>query len=504
MKILLINPPFKSEYGKFSREQRSPAITKGGTFYYPMWLCYATGVLEDDGFEVGLIDAPASRMTREDLENRVRDFGPRMIVIDTSTPSINNDVDIADKLKDLTGAFTVLVGTHPSALVEETMALSDRIDALARREYEYTLRDLARLLDRSPDGPDETGLAGIEGLSYRLDGVIRHNPDRPYIENLDELPFLSRVYKKHLNVRDYFYTICQYPQAAIFSGRGCPHRCVYCVYPQVMHGRRYRRRSVANLIEEFKFIERELPEVREIFIEDDTFTIDKKRVLEFSKAYLEAGLKISFVANSRADVDLETLKALKACRCRLLCVGFESGEQEVLDAMHKNLKVDKALRFARDAREAGLLVHGCFMVGNPGESRTSLQTTLDYARNLKPDTAQFFPIMVYPGTEAYDWARENGYLLTEDFSEWNTPEGLHNCTVSRPGLTDEDLVAFCDQARQEFYLRPGYIWYRLKRLFRHPLEDGPRMFKSLKVFWKFLLGKAGREKSDRAAGAGEC
>jgi radical SAM superfamily enzyme YgiQ (UPF0313 family) len=483
MKIVCLNPPFKSEHGRFSREQRSPAITKGGTFYYPMWLCYAAGVLEADGHEVKIIDAPASQMTMEAVEKLLAAFSPRLLVVDTSTPSIASDCQAAERLKALTGAFTVLVGTHPTALSEATLASAPAVDAIARKEYEYTLRELARRLD-SPDA--DLGL--VAGLSWRDGQRIAHNPDRPPIENLDELPFLSKVYRDHLNIRDYFYTIAQYPQVAIYSGRGCPHQCCYCVYPQVMHGHKFRKRSVQNVIDEFRFIQQQMPEVREVFIEDDTFTVDKQRVLAFGEAYRAAGLKVSWIGNSRADVDLQTLKAIKACNCRLLCVGFESGDQTVLDNMRKRLSVERARQFVRDARSAGILIHGCFIVGNPGETKQTLATTLAYARSLELDTAQFFPLMVYPGTAAYAWARDSGFLLTEDYSQWNTPDGLHNCVVSRPGLTNEELVRFCDEARRKFYLRPGYILYRLRRLATHPREDGPRMLKSLKQFKKFLLG----------------
>jgi radical SAM superfamily enzyme YgiQ (UPF0313 family) len=330
-------------------------------------------------------------------------------------------------------------------------------------------------------------LESIAGLTFRFGREVIHNPDRPFVKDLDALPFLSAVYRKHLNIRDYFYTIAQYPQVAIFSARGCPNRCVYCVYPQVMHGRAYRTRSVENLIEEFKYVEQYLPEVREIFLEDDTFTVNCRRVQSFSEAYRRESLRISWIANSRADIDLDTLKALRACNCRLLCVGFESGDQRVLDRMGKNLRIARARRFVKDAKHAGVLIHGCFMVGNPGETTESLETTLAYAKQLTPDTAQFFPIMVYPGTEAYEWAQDNGYLLTDDFSRWNTEEGLHNCVVSCPGLSSDDLVEFCNRARREFYLRPRYIIHRVARLFRHPREDGPRMIKSLRVFWRFLL-----------------
>lgn len=493
MKVLLVNPPFRPEKGRFSREQRSPAITKGGTFYYPLWLCYAAGVLEDDGFEIKIIDAPAKRLHLPEVVEKAQAFEPRMIVVDTSTPSIASDAEATAGLKEATGAFTVLVGTHPSACPEQTLQLSPAIDAVARKEYDYTTRELARLVkDQGPE-PEADALSEVKGISFLLDGEAHHTPDRELIKHLDELPFVSRVYHDHLDVRDYLYTCAQYPQVAIFSARGCPHRCFYCLYPQVMHGHGFRKRSVQDLVEEFKYIEQDLPEVREVFIEDDTFTVDARRARAFCKAYQEAELELPWIANSRADVDTETLQRMQEANCRLLCVGFESGVQEVLDGMNKRLSVERALQFRDDAAQAGILVHGCFMVGNPGETPETLEKTLEYAKALNCDTAQFFPIMVYPGTEAYRWAKENDYLTTEDYTKWNTEEGAHNCLVSRPGLTDRELVEFCDRARREFYLRPRYILYRLGRLLCHPIEDGPRMWRSLGVFWKWLLTGGDRD-----------
>jgi radical SAM superfamily enzyme YgiQ (UPF0313 family) len=258
-----------------------------------------------------------------------------------------------------------------------------------------------------------------------------------------------------------------------------------------MHGHAFRRRSVDNLVAEFAYIQKNLSEVREIFIEDDTFTVDRRRVHAFSEAYRAAGLRISWVTNSRPNIDAQTLKALRACNCRLLCVGFESGNQRVLDAMQKDIRLDRARRFVRDAAEAGVLIHGCFMAGGPGETADTLEATLQYAKELSPDTAQFFPMMVYPGTKAYEWARGAGYLMTEDFSQWNTETGLHKCVLSRPGLSNADLMNFCDRARREYYLRPRYIHHRLVRLLKHPAEDAVRVRKSLQVFWRFLLPGAG-------------
>jgi anaerobic magnesium-protoporphyrin IX monomethyl ester cyclase len=287
-------------------------------------------------------------------------------------------------------------------------------------------------------------------------------------------------------VENYFYSITRYPEVAIVTGRGCPHRCTYCLWPQTLTGRRYRRRSIASVADEFEFIARELPQVKEVFIEDDTLTVDQKHAVALAEELIHRGNHLPFTANSRADVSYETLHRLKQAGLRLLCVGFESGDQDVLDAMRKGISVERFHRFREDARRAGVLVHGCFMAGNPGETRESLAKTLTLARQLNPDTAQFFPLMVYPGTVAYEWARHNGYLNTEDFPEWLTPKGLHRSVVDLPDLPAAEVVQWCDDARRSFYLRPRYILAKAWQMIAHPGE-ARRILRAARVFARYLF-----------------
>jgi radical SAM superfamily enzyme YgiQ (UPF0313 family) len=459
MKILLINPPFLPEEGKFSREQRSPAITKSGTFYYPMWIAYATGVLEKAGYKCMLIDAPAKQKRYSDIMNDIENFKPDFCIVDTSTPSIKNDVDFAVVLKEKFNCPIVLVGTHPSALPEEVLKMNEKLDFVARKEYEYTIKELSDIISNDKS-PSLESLKRIDGISFRFNGEIYHNKDREFVTDLDLIPFVSKVYKKHLDHKDYFYSHSKYPIVVTVTGRGCPFQCVYCVYPQVFNGHRLRYRSIENVVDEIEYIVNNF-EVKSIMFEDDTLTVNKERAIAFAKEIIKRNIKIEWDANSRADVDLETMKWLKKAGARLFCVGIESGDQTILDNMKKSITVDKIRQFFKNSKKAGIKVHGCFLVGNPGETKDTLDKTLKLAKELNPDTAQFFPIMVYPGTKAYEWAMENDFLKEKDFNKWLTPDGLHNCVVSRPGLSDVDLVEFCDRARKEFYLRPYYIGKKL-------------------------------------------
>ena len=487
MKILLLNPPYLK---KFSRPQRSPAVTKSGTLYFPMWLAYATGVLEHSGFEVDFMDAPAEGDTFDKVLLRARGFDPKLIVVDTSTPSIFNDVEIAGRLKDnLPKAFVILVGTHVSALPEDTLKIDKRVDGVARQEYDYTLRELAFALKNGNDIKD------IAGISYRQGDTIIDNPQRPFIEDLDEIPFVSTIYKRFLKIENYFNPNALYPMVTITTSRGCPFRCTFCVYPQTLMGRRFRLRSIENVVDEMEYIVSNFPEAKAIFFEDDTFTVNKQRCVQLSEAIIKRGIKISWTANARAGLDTETMKKMKAAGCRCLCVGFESGSQLILNNMKKNIRLEEMFQFMKDAKKAGLLIHGCFMAGLPGETKETLKETLELAKRLKPDTVQFYPVMVYPGTEAYDWYQTRGLISTQDFSKWLTPRGLHNTVIRTEELSSQEIVRFCDDARRAFYLRPTYLFYKAKQSVENP-EEMKRNLKSARTFVQYLFKGSDIEKNN--------
>ena len=489
MKIWILNPPFLRKY---SRPQRSPAVTKSGTVYFPMWLSYAAGVLLDNGFDVDLVDAPADGYDLEDIVERARRFKPDLIVSDTSTPSIYNDIAVAGRLKELLPqSIIVLVGTHVSALPDEVLNIDARIDAVARHEYDYTILELAKTLSQGDD------VSGVMGLSYRDNGTIIHNQKRPYIQDLDELPFVSAVYKRFLHIENYFNPNALYPMVTITTSRGCAFRCTFCVYPQTLTGRKFRLRSVENVADEMEYIVENFPKAKAIFFEDDTMTADKKRCKDLAEVIVKRGINISWTTNARVGLDLDTMKRMKEAGCRTLCVGFESGSQMILDNMKKKIKLDRMIAFMDDAKKAGLLIHGCFMAGLPGETKETMKQTLELAKRLNPDTAQFYPVMVYPGTEAYEWYKQRGLISTDDFSKWITPGGLHNTVIRTESLSSEELVRFCDDARRTFYLRPSYFLYKAKQMMTNPKET-KRNIKAAKTFVKYLFKGSDIQKISKA------
>jgi len=478
MNVLVLNPPFKP---RFSRASRSPAVSKGGCVYYPMWLAYAVGVLMGSGHKLSLVDAPAENKTLEDTIKTAKKFKPELIVMDTSTASIHSDILAAGELRKATGAHINLVGTHVSALPEWTLEQSQSIDSVCIKEYDYTVRDLAQELEKK-----KPVLSKVDGLAWQKNKKITVNKPRGFIHNLDALPFVSKVYKKFLDPKNYFYPANLFPEVTIVTGRGCPYRCTFCLLPQTLFSRAFRTRSIPNVIEEIKYILKEFPETKEIFFEDDTFTANRHRVKEFCDAVIAEGLEFTWSVNARADVDLETLKRMKSAGCRLMCVGVESGEQKILNNIHKGTTVPGIRKFMAASKEAGILVHGCFILGNRGENKESIRKTIDFAKELDPDTAQFFPLMVYPGTEDFDYFKKKEFLTTTNFSEWVNEEGSHNTLVSRPWLSNDELVQGCDNGRREFYLRPKFIGKKLVQGLTQPKEL-PRLAKSGKTFFKYLV-----------------
>lgn len=478
MKIVFINPPFKAEFGKFSRESRSPAITKSGALYYPLWLIYAAAYSQKEGHDVRFIDAPAKPLNEEQTIALIKkeDNSHTLFVLDTSTPSIKSDVAFAERIKsEYPESFILLVGTHPTICAEETLGYSTAVDAIAIGEFDLIVKELADALESGRE------VEQVRGLCYhRGDEFVRTAP-MPPMKDLDEIPFAAQFIKENLDERDYFFAAATYPSIQIFTTRGCPFRCNFCVYPQTMHGHAFRARSAQSVVAEFEYIAANFPNVHEVVIEDDTFTANKKRVIEICRLLVERKIhkRLKWLCNARVDLDLETMKAMKAAGCRLIIPGIESGNQQILDNIKKGTKVEQFYDYVANAKRAGLLIHACYMVGNQGETHETMEETLKLALRLNTDTAQFFPLIPYPGTEAYDWARANNYIET-DYEKYCLPDGTHNTVLSTPELSSEEMVAFCNRARKQYYLRPKYILHRLWAGIKSPSD----LKRSIKAFGK--------------------
>ena len=474
-----MNPPFRF---KISRASRWPEHTKSGTLYYPFWLAYAAGYAEKMGHTVLLLDAIPNEWADDETIKRVLDFNPQLVVIDTSLPSIKSDAKFVSKLKAEANVKVCLVGTFPSARPKYTMALSPAIDFIARKEYDMTIVDLANTLEgKANDG----NISKVLGLTYFQDGKIIDTPDRPYIDNLDIFPFVSKIYKRFLNPKHYRYALARHPMIQIMSARGCPNQCVFCNVPQTFMSRHFRMRSAKNLVDEMEWINENMPEIKEIFIEDDTMTVDKNRVLEICKLIKERKLDVVWSTNARADIPLHVLKEMKEAGCRMLIVGFESGNQQILNNIKKSITLKQAEQFAKDAKTVGIKIFGCFMIGLPGDTKETIRQTIEWAKYLKPDMIQIEQIVPFPGTEFYEWAKTKGYLKTEDPDAWLDETGQLGFLIDYPHLSAEELKKMRDKLTLEFYTDPR----QMIRIFLNNLHPREfiRLTKASIDYFKYLL-----------------
>ena len=481
MKIYLLNPPFVHRY---SRNSRWAARCRGGALYYPIWLSYTAGLLEKEGHKVRLIDAPAWDWNLENVKEDVKKFKPDLIVAESNFQSLTNDVEVAKGIKTEMDAVSVVVGPPTSQFPERI--LNEGIDIAARFEYDFTVRDIAKVVE------DGKNFKGINGISYKENGKIIHNPNRTFStsEELDEIPFVSKIYKEHLSIKDYFLGHTLYPMVQIFTGRGCPNQCTFCSWPKTLMGRKYRVRSIGNVVDEFEYITKELPEVKEIFIEDDTFTINKRRIKEICEEIKKGRLDMTWSCNARADLDYETMKAMKEVGCRLLDVGYESGSDEILKNIRKGITTDDSRRFTKDAKRAGLMILADFIFGMPGETKESAEQTIRFAKEVKPNIVQFAVATPIPGTEFYEWVKENGFMLVDDLEESLDEGGFQKCIVSYPNFTMEDIEDYVDKALKEYYLSPSFIPIAMGNILRkNGLHELKGMIKSAKVFLKYMVRK---------------
>jgi anaerobic magnesium-protoporphyrin IX monomethyl ester cyclase len=446
MKVLLINEPYVQG---FNRTQRWAARTRGRVLRPPDWLAYATAVIEREGIEAKLYDFPAEDLEKDDLRLLIRKEQPDFVVLDSTTPSIYSDLECAGICKQESRCTVIMVGPHASALPEETLLLGDgSVDAVCIGEYDFTVLDVIRNYPRLRD---------VEGICYLDNGLALRTAPRSLIEDLDSLPFPAW---HHLDLMKYFDGSKLHPYIDIFSGRGCPHRCLFCLWPQVMHGRKVRLRSPARVVDEIEHDIALCPKVArggEFFFEDDTFTLVKTNAMAICEEILRRGLKITFSVNARTDTaDAELFRMLKRAGCRELLVGFESGDPAVLSGMNKRASVDDARRFMELALKNGLDVHGCFVLGLPGETRDTMEKTLDFALELGLHTVQFSGAVPFPGTEYFDYCRDRGLLKAERWDAWLS-EGEQAAVIDYPGLSKEEIDEAVDRGLKRFYFRPSYM-----------------------------------------------
>src|SRR6476660_1680143 len=445
------------------------------SFWYPTWLAQPAALVEGSK----LIDAPPHRLTFEDVAPEA--LKHELIVLHTSTPSFASDVRTVEALKARNPRLKIgIIGAKVAVEPEASLKASAAIDFVARNEFDFTIKEVA-------EGRD---LARIAGVSWRrADGSIVHNEDRAILPNMDELPFVTPVYKRDLVIENYFGGYLKHPYISFYTGRGCKSRCTFCLWPQTVGGHRYRVRSVGHVMDELAWARSAFPQVKEFFFDDDTLTDNLPRVEALAREIGKLGLTWS--CNAKANVPRQTLKAMKDNGLRLLLVGYESGNQRILHNIKKGMRVDVARRFTKDCHELGIVIHGTFILGLPGETRETIEETIRFAKEINPHTIQVSLAAPYPGTFLHNQARDNNWLHHED-EELLTDLGTQIAPLSYPHLSHTEIFDSVEAFYRQFYFRVPKIAAIVGEMVRSPEMMKRRLREGLE-FFRFL-----RERQDLA------
>jgi hopanoid biosynthesis associated radical SAM protein HpnJ len=439
------------------------------SYWYPTWLAQPAALIENSK----LIDAPPHRTKLAEIIAQARDFD--LLVVHTSTPSFASDVKAIEALKAANPNLKAgCIGAKVAVEAERSLQQAPAIDFVARNEFDFTIKDVA----------DGKAFRHIAGLSWRNQaGVICHNPDREVLEDMDRLAFVTPVYKRDLTVENYFIGYLKHPYLSLYTGRGCKSRCTFCLWPQTVGGHRYRTRSVGHVIEEIAWAKSAFPQVKEFFFDDDTFTDDAPRAEAIARELGKLG--VTWSCNAKANVPASTLKILKDGGLRLLLVGYESGNQQILHNIKKGMRVDVARRFTRDCRDLGITIHGTFIMGLPGETKETIEETIRFAIEINPHTLQVSLAAPYPGTYLYKQAVREGWLDAEH-AELVDDNGVQIAPLNYPHLSHTEIFDSVESFYRRFYLRGGKIASIVAEMLRSPemmrrrLREGVEFFQFLR------------------------
>ncbi|WP_336488560.1 hopanoid biosynthesis associated radical SAM protein HpnJ [Methylobacterium nigriterrae] len=468
MRTLFLQAPTFDGFdgGAGSRYQAKREIK---SFWYPTWLAQPAALVPNSK----LIDAPPHNIKLAEIVAQANDFD--LVVLHTSVPSFKSDVKTIEALKAANPKLKAgLIGAKVAVDAAGSMAQAPIVDFVARNEFDFTIKEVA-------DGVD---MSQIKGLSYRnAEGGVVHNEDRAIMTDMDQLPFVTSVYKRDLQMEKYFIGYLKHPYISFYSGRGCKSRCTFCLWPQTVGGHTYRTRSVAHVIEEIKYCLKEFPQTKEFFFDDDTFTDNLPRAEEIARELGKLG--VTWSCNAKANVPRETLKVLRDNGLRLLLVGYESGNQQILHNIKKGMRVEVAEKFTKDCHELGIAIHGTFILGLPGESKETIRETIEFAKRINPHTIQVSLAAPYPGTFLYKQAVENGWL-DEANAELVDENGVQVAPLHYPHLSHSEIFNSVEDFYKKFYFRAPKIASIVSEMVRSPdmmkrrLREGVEFYRFLK------------------------
>ncbi|HEY2968242.1 MAG TPA: hopanoid biosynthesis associated radical SAM protein HpnJ [Casimicrobiaceae bacterium] len=443
------------------------------SFWYPTWLAQPAALVEGSK----LVDAPPHGLKLADVASTARDFD--LVVLHTSAPSFASDIKAIEAMKSVNpGLKAGFIGAKVAVDPAGSLSASKAVDFVAGNEFDFTIKEVA-------EGRDWDS---IRGLSYRnAAGRIVHNDARPVLEDMDALPFVTPVYKRDLKIENYFIGYLKHPYLSLYTGRGCKSRCTFCLWPQTVGGHRYRTRSVGHVIEEIAWAQKAFPQVKEFFFDDDTFTDNLPRAEAIARELGKLG--VTWSCNAKANVPRETLKVLRDNGLRLLLVGYETGNQQILYNIKKGMRIEFARRFTKDCHELGITIHGTFILGLPGETRETIEETIRFATEINPHTIQVSLAAPYPGTYLHRQALENGWLDSAN-AELVDAHGVQIAPLHYPHLSHTEIFDAVETFYKRFYFRSGKIASIVGEMVKSPEMMKRRLREGIE-FFHFLRERRG-------------
>jgi radical SAM superfamily enzyme YgiQ (UPF0313 family) len=442
-RALLINPPS----GMYIRDDRCQVPVKGlsSGLRTPLDLAYMAAVLEKEGIGCVIRDCPAENKTWQDLRKELEGGNFDMLIVSVTTPTLYADLSACDIAKEINpDIMTVAKGAHFAAEDKEVLERFKNLDIAIRGEYELAVRELGR---GKPPGE-------ILGITYRADGAIKRNPDRPFLENLDILPLPARHL---LNNRLYIRPDTGEMMTSIQTNKGCPARCCYCLV-RTVSGSKIITRSPESIASEMEICKKKFG-IKNFYFRADTFTWDKDWMIKVCKCIIDKKLDAGWVCNSRVDtIDEDRLRWLKKAGCWMIGFGIESGDQDILNKMRKGTTLQQAVNAIDLCRRFGIKTYLFWVLGLPWETEGSIKNTMRFAKRIKGDFAEFHIAYPFPGTDFYYTGLENNLFSKEDLYKGNVKSGI----VRTFTLSEERLQYYQRRITRGYYLSPWRIIRLLK------------------------------------------
>jgi len=466
MKIVFLNPPF-TIYGGLEGHGGSAA---------PLNLAYLMAYLrEKRNDELLFLDAEAERLTYEQIGDYLKEHDPDLIAITVPTPAFDMVLKCCKLAKEAKHDVKVVVGgPHPTVMPLQTIKEND-IDFVVVGEGEITFFELIENLDSG------NSLRDVDGIVFKENSVPVMTKERRLIGDLDVLPFPAR---DMLPLQLYFppptkKVSGEKNSANIIGSRGCPYNCTYCIATKIWR-RKYRPRSPNNIVDEMEECVKKYG-LKEFNFHDELFTIIENRTIEICREILRRGLEVSWVCMARVDrLTKEMLVEMKKAGCKKIMFGFESGSEKILRLMRKQANLEQAREAVKLVKDVGIDIAANFMFGHIGETRGTIMETIDFAKEINADTTAFLIASPYPGTDFFEMAKEQGCL--RDNYKWQDFILVGDALplVNLPDLKAEEILKWQKKANKVYYLRPGYVMMKLRKI--RCMKDVKNLVNGLKLF----------------------